>query len=118
MIKRQLLIVAGEFDEESEGESGTAIMNRPETEVSEPSMYKVILHNDDYTPMDFVTYVLEKFFRKTHTQATDIMLNVHEQGFGVCGVYPHEVAETKVAMVSESAKGEEYPLKCTLEKDK
>ncbi|MEZ4741389.1 MAG: ATP-dependent Clp protease adapter ClpS [Bdellovibrionota bacterium] len=95
----------------------TAIIDRSETEVLEPSMYRVILHNDDYTPMDFVVYILEKFFRKNNHQATEIMLNVHEQGFGVCGVYPLDVAETKVTLVLDSAKTKEYPLKCTMEKD-
>ena len=96
-------------------QSGTTIVTRHETSVKRPKMYKVVLHNDNFTPMDFVTLVLQKFFRKVAEDAHRIMLDVHKKGMGVCGVYPFEIAETKVAQVSDFARGYEYPLKCTAE---
>ncbi len=96
---------------------GTAVVTRPTVKIEEPKMFRVLLHNDDYTPMDFVILVLEKFFRKSYEDATRIMLDVHEKGIGVCGVYPGEVAETKVALVNEAAKNNDHPLKCSCEPD-
>ncbi|WP_419787742.1 ATP-dependent Clp protease adapter ClpS [Pseudodesulfovibrio sp.] len=84
-------------------------------EVKEPKKYKVLLHNDDYTTMDFVVEVLIRIFRKNEAQATAIMLSVHNQGYGVCGVYTAEVAETKVDLVHKLAKSAGYPLKCSME---
>lgn len=86
-----------------------------ETEIKEPRKYKVILLNDDYTPMDFVVEVLKRFFYKTQEMATQIMLEVHFQGKGVCGVFTHEIAETKVVLVNEYAVMHEYPLLCRME---
>jgi ATP-dependent Clp protease adaptor protein ClpS len=80
-----------------------------------PSMYKVILLNDDYTPMEFVVDVLQRFFSKTREQATYIMLKVHTEGAGICGVYPHEIAETKVNQVLGYAREYQHPLQCTME---
>lgn len=80
-----------------------------------PSMYKVILLNDDYTPMEFVVDVIQRFFSKTREQATQIMLKVHIEGAGVCGVYPHEIAETKVNQVVGYAREYQHPLQCTME---
>ena len=80
------------------------------------SMYKVLMLNDDYTPMEFVIHVLERFFGKTHEEATDIMLSVHQTGVGVCGVYTYEVAEMKVTRVMDLARQNQHPLQCTLEK--
>ncbi|MEO8417177.1 MAG: ATP-dependent Clp protease adapter ClpS [Methylophilaceae bacterium] len=80
-----------------------------------PSMYKVILLNDDYTPMEFVVEVIQRFFSKTREQATHIMLKVHTEGAGVCGVYPHEIAETKVNQVLGFAREYQHPLQCTME---
>jgi len=80
-------------------------------------MYKVLLLNDDYTPMEFVVYVLERFFGISHSQAVDIMLTVHNKGVAVVGVYSFEVAETKVAQVMELARRNQHPLQCTLEKE-
>jgi ATP-dependent Clp protease adaptor protein ClpS len=77
--------------------------------------YKVLLLNDDYTPMDFVLYVLERFFNKSQTEAEKVMLEAHQKGVSVAGVYPFEIAETKVAQVLDAAKGEGYPLRVTLE---
>ena len=86
-----------------------------EEEIKEPPKYKVLLHNDDYTTMEFVVHVLKTVFNKQEEDAIQIMLNVHRNGSGVCGIYTAEVAETKVARVRHLAKNEGYPLKCTME---
>jgi ATP-dependent Clp protease adaptor protein ClpS len=86
------------------------------TTVKEPPLYKVLLHNDDYTSMEFVVLLLEKVFNKSTPEATRIMLNVHQQGVGVAGVYHKEIAETKMAIVHDLAQKNEYPLRCSLEK--
>lgn len=101
-------------EDENDAERGVATKTRPKTK--KPSQYRVLLLNDDYTPMEFVTSILMGIFKKTQEEATQIMLNVHQNGIGVCGVYTFEVAETKVAQVLESAKRGGHPLKCTLEK--
>ena len=90
---------------------------KSEKKVKEPSMYRVLLHNDDYTTMEFVVEVLAHIFHKTIEDATRIMLNVHEKGIGVCGVYTFEVAETKVDTVNSIARDHGFPLKCSMEKD-
>ena len=82
-----------------------------------PPLYKVLLLNDDYTPMEFVVLVLERFFGMNHAQAFDIMLTVHKKGLAVVGVFSHEVAETKVAQVMDSARQNQHPLQCTMEKE-
>jgi len=92
------------------------VKERVESEVIPPSMYKVILNNDDYTPMDFVIEVLQLFFKKTEEQATEIMLAIHHQGKGICGVFSFGIAETKVAQVNQFARQNEHPLLCSLEK--
>ncbi len=86
-----------------------------EEDLREPQNYKVLLHNDDYTSMDFVVLVLMKVFRKNAEQATQIMLQVHEQGVGLCGIYTHEIAETKVRQTRMMAREAGFPLRCTLE---
>jgi ATP-dependent Clp protease adaptor protein ClpS len=106
-------------DHHDDGEGGGSqggLLTEQKIRAQRPSLFKVILHNDDYTPMEFVVDVLTRFFGKTHEQATEIMLTVHHKGMAVCGVYPHEIAETKVAMVTETAREHEYPLQCTLER--
>ncbi len=95
--------------------SGIMLKTRPKTK--KPSMYKVLLLNDDYTPMEFVVYILERFFSKSRSEATDIMLHVHRRGVGLCGVYTYELAETKVAQVMDFARANEQPLQCTMEKE-
>ena len=85
------------------------------TELTEPPQYKVLLHNDNYTTMDFVVQVLEAVFNKTSSEAVQIMLNVHEKNIGVCRIYTFEVAETKVTMVQRMARENSFPLKCTME---
>ena len=101
--------------ERDDAETGVVVGTRPKTK--RPSMYKVLLLNDDYTPMDFVVEVLERLFGKGHDDAIDIMLSVHHRGVGVCGVYTFEVAETKVNQVIDMARRHQHPLQCTLEKD-
>ena len=95
--------------------SGVALQTR--TRTKRPAMYKVLMLNDDYTPMEFVVHVLEKYFSKSRQEATDIMLQVHRRGVGVCGVFTYEVAETKVNQVTEFARRSQHPLRCTLEKE-
>ncbi|MGE4560619.1 MAG: ATP-dependent Clp protease adapter ClpS [Desulfobulbus sp.] len=85
--------------------------------LQEPPLYKVLLHNDDYTTMDFVVMILQAVFHKNTEEATRIMLNVHHQGIGIAGVYTREIAETKVALVHQMAKQHQFPLRCSLEKD-
>jgi len=85
--------------------------------VTEPPMFRVLLHNDDFTTMDFVVQILIRVFNKTFEEAARIMLNVHRKGIGLCGVYTYEVAETKVDTVQSLAREHQYPLKCTMEKD-
>ena len=80
-------------------------------------MYKVLMLNDDYTPMEFVVHVLERFFQKTREESTRIMLHVHRRGVGVCGVFTYEVAETKVTQVMDLARQNQHPLQCTIEKE-
>ncbi|MCC7405705.1 MAG: ATP-dependent Clp protease adapter ClpS [Bdellovibrionales bacterium] len=102
-------------DGDANSSTGTLTKTRPQ--VKEPSMFKVILLNDDFTPMDFVVHVLRKFFHKVDPEATAIMLQVHHQGAGVAGVFSHEIAETKVYLVNEYSKQNQHPLKCIMEKD-
>jgi ATP-dependent Clp protease adaptor protein ClpS len=91
------------------------VVTETEKKVEHPKLYKVLLHNDDYTTMEFVVQVLQAVFHKQIAEATQIMLHVHKTGLGVCGVYTYEVAETKVAEVLALAKAHEYPLQCTME---
>ncbi len=91
------------------------VKTRPKTKT--PSMYKVLMLNDDYTPMEFVVHVLEKFFGKNRSEATRIMLHVHQRGVGMCGVFTYEVAESKVSSVVDYARRHQHPLQCTLEKE-
>ena len=96
---------------------GTGVVTRTRQKTKKPSMYKVLLLNDDYTPMEFVVHVLERFFSKSREDATRIMLHVHQKGVGVCGVYTYEVAETKVTQVMDFARQHQHPLQCTMEKE-
>ena len=106
----------GDQDNDSgKGNSGTATLTR--TRTKKPSMYKVLMLNDDYTPMEFVVHVLERFFSKNREEATSIMLHVHQRGVGICGVFTYEVAETKVMQVMDLARKHQHPLQCTLEKE-
>jgi ATP-dependent Clp protease adaptor protein ClpS len=100
--------------DDADGQVGTATKTR--TRSKKPQQYKVLMLNDDYTPMEFVVMVLKRFFRMDLEQATRVMLHVHQKGVGVCGVYPYEVAETKVNQVMDCARENQHPLQCTLEK--
>lgn len=100
---------------ETDREVGVATRAKPKTK--KPSMYRVLILNDDYTPMEFVVLVLEHCFGKSREEATRIMLHVHNFGVGVCGVYPFDVAETKVAQVLDLARRSEHPLQCTMERE-
>jgi ATP-dependent Clp protease adaptor protein ClpS len=96
--------------------SGTAVITRTRTQTKRPSMYRVLLLNDDYTPMEFVILVLQSYFNKNPEEATQIMLHVHHHGVGECGVFTYEIAETKVAQVMDHARKNQHPLQCIMEK--
>jgi ATP-dependent Clp protease adaptor protein ClpS len=99
------------------GNAGTGIVTKTRPKTKKPSLYKVLLLNDDYTPMEFVVHILEKIFGKNREDAVDVMLHVHRHGVGICGVFTYEVAETKVAQVIELARRHQHPLQCTMEKE-
>ena len=117
-VRRQEVLAMAERkqgDHDTGVRSSVITQTKPKTQ--KPSMYRVLLLNDDYTPMEFVVYVLEQFFNKSREDATRIMLLVHQHGVGVCGVFTYEVAETKVAQVVDTARRHQHPLQCTMEKD-
>ena len=99
------------------GNTGTGIVTKTRPKTKKPSLYKVLLLNDDYTPMEFVVHILEKIFGKTREEAVDVMLHVHRHGVGICGIFTFEVAETKVAQVIEFSRRHQHPLQCTMEKE-
>ena len=98
------------------GGPGTAVITKTKPQTKRPNLYRVLILNDDYTPMEFVVHVLERFFGKDHEAATRIMLHVHHHGIGECGVYTYEVAETKVTQVMDFARKHQHPLQCVMEK--
>jgi len=98
------------------GAPGTAVISKTKPQTKRPSLYRVLILNDDYTPMEFVVHVLERFFNKDRETATRIMLHVHHHGIGECGVYTYEVAETKVTQVMDFARKHQHPLQCVMEK--
>ena len=98
------------------GGPGTAVITKTKTQTKKPNLYRVLLLNDDYTPMEFVVHVLERFFNKDREAATRIMLHVHHHGIGECGIYTYEVAETKVTQVMDFARKHQHPLQCVMEK--
>jgi ATP-dependent Clp protease adaptor protein ClpS len=100
---------------EDENDQDGSVITVTKNKVKKPRLYKVLLHNDDYTTMEFVIYVLKKHFRKDEAQAQEIMLSVHNNGVGVCGVFTHEIAESKVGKVMREAKKGGYPLLCSFE---
>ncbi len=102
----------------SDGDSDvrTGVVTKTRTKTAKPSMYRVLLLNDDYTPMEFVVLVLERYFHMSREKAAQIMLHVHQRGVGTCGVYTYEVAESKVNQVTEYARKNQHPLQCTMEK--
>ena len=103
-------------DTEQDSERATVVAER-KPEIKKPKMYKVLLLNDDYTPMDFVVSVLKQYFHKTTEQATKVMLQVHYDGAGVAGIFRAEIAETKVSLVNDHARAHDHPLMCTMEEN-
>jgi ATP-dependent Clp protease adaptor protein ClpS len=114
---QQPLAMAGKPRDGGGNGSGTAVITRTKTRTKRPNLYRVLLLNDDYTPMEFVIHVLERFFNKTRDEATQIMLHVHHNGVGECGVFTYEVAETKVTNVMDFARKHQHPLQCVMEKN-
>jgi len=107
----------GNNGQNGRGGTGTGIVAKTRPRTKKPSLYKVLLLNDDYTPMEFVVHILEKFFAKSREDAVEVMLHVHRHGVGVCGVFTYEVAETKVTQVIEFSRRHQHPLQCTMEKE-
>ncbi|WP_298301007.1 ATP-dependent Clp protease adapter ClpS [uncultured Erythrobacter sp.] len=103
-------------DDTDDGDAQVGVATQTRTKPKRPSQYKVLMLNDDYTPMEFVVMVLKRFFGMDLEQATRVMLHVHQKGVGVCGIFPYEVAETKVNQVMDFARQNQHPLQCTLEK--
>lgn len=104
-------------DEPPKDDGETSVITKTKPKTQRPPMYKVLLLNDDYTPMEFVVHVLERFFGVSHAQAVEIMLTVHKKGVAVVGVFSYEIAETKVAQVMDFARRNQHPLQCTMEKE-
>ena len=98
-------------------EESTGVITKPKPKTKKPPLYKVLLLNDDYTPMEFVVAVLERFFGLTHAQSFEIMLTVHKRGVAVVGVFSYEIAETKVTQVMDYAQRHQHPLQCTMERE-
>ena len=99
------------------GNTGVGVATKTRTRTAKPALYKVLLLNDDYTPMEFVVLTLQRFFKMTIEDATRVMLLVHQSGVGMCGIFTYEVAETKVSQVIDFAREHQHPLQCTMEKD-
>lgn len=120
MISPVFTPFAAEGDDGDSGDDGgedqTGVATKAKAKTKKPSQYKVLLLNDDYTPMEFVVMVLKRYFRMDLEQATRVMLHVHQRGVGVCGIFSYEVAETKVNQVMDFAREHQHPLQCTLEK--
>lgn len=110
-----LPVMMSKFSDDDDTDLGLLTKTRPKTQ--RPPRYKVLLLNDDYTPMEFVVLVLERFFGMTHAQSFEIMLTVHKKGLAVVGVFTHEIAETKVGQVMDFANRHQHPLQCTMEKE-
>ena len=111
-----LTIEAANDDKTGDDGTGLGVATRTRTRTKSPSPYKVLMLNDDYTPMEFVVHVLQRFFKMDLEDATRVMLAVHQRGVGVCGIFSYEVAETKVSQVIDCARQNQHPLQCTLEK--
>lgn len=109
--------VPGETPKDGDGGGGVELAVKPKTRTKKPSMYKVVMLNDDYTPMEFVVMVLEQFFGMSRAQAVDIMMIVHHKGAAIVGLFTYEIAETRVAQVMDSARQHQHPLQCRIEKE-
>ena len=112
-----ITVMGQDGDDDRKGGPSTGVITRTRPKTKKPSMYKVLMLNDDYTPMEFVVHVLQRFFNKGPEDATRIMLHVHQRGVGICGVFTYEIAETKVNQVMDLARQEQHPLQCTMEKE-
>jgi len=117
LLDNNLLKMSNDQNDDNNNDGGTGVSTQLRTRTKKPSLYKVLLLNDDFTPMEFVIVVLERFFNKRQEDATDIMLHVHQNGVGLCGVFTYEVAETKVTHVMDFARQHQHPLQCTMEKE-
>jgi len=106
----------GQRPDDDDGGINTGVATKTRAKTKKPTPYRVLMLNDDYTPMEFVVLVLQRFFRMDMEQATQVMLHVHQKGVGVCGTFSYEVAETKVSQVMDFARQNQHPLQCTLEK--
>lgn len=109
-------IMNGGEENGGDDDAGTVVVTRTKPRTKRPNMYRVLLLNDDYTPMEFVVHILERFFQKGREEATRVMLHVHQHGVGECGVFTYEVAETKVTQVMDFARKHQHPLQCVMEK--
>ncbi len=107
---------ADDQDDDADSDNEVGVATKTKARPKKPSQYKVLMLNDDYTPMEFVVIILKRFFSMDMEQATRVMLHVHQRGVGVCGIFPYEVAETKVNQVMDFARENQHPLQCTLEK--
>lgn len=116
MSERRTFASGGNRTDDGDQDTGLGVATKTRTRTKSPSPYKVLMLNDDYTPMEFVVQVLQSFFKMGIEDATRVMLHVHQRGVGVCGIFPYEVAETKVAQVIDFARANQHPLQCTLEK--
>ncbi len=110
------IAMAGKDGDDADSDSQVGIATKTKARPKKPSQYKVLMLNDDYTPMEFVVMVLKRFFAMDLEEATRVMLHVHQRGVGICGIFPYEVAETKVNQVMDFARENQHPLQCTLEK--
>ena len=115
MVESHEWVMGDDDDRDAGGETGVITKTKPKTQ--KPPLYKVLLLNDDYTPMEFVVYVLERFFGITHQHAVELMLTVHKRGVAVVGVFSYEIAETKVTQVMDFARQNQHPLQCTMERE-
>ncbi|HMB47571.1 MAG TPA: ATP-dependent Clp protease adapter ClpS [Afifellaceae bacterium] len=103
--------------EDGGNDSGVSVVTKTKTVTKRPNLYRVLMLNDDYTPMEFVVHVVMRFFQKSQDEAHQIMLHVHNNGVGECGVFTYEIAETKVALVMDFARKHQHPLQCVMEKN-
>lgn len=110
-------MTSGNDKKSGDGDSETGVGVATKTKTKKPSLWRVVLLNDDYTPMEFVVHILQSYFGMDEQTAAQVMMHVHQKGVGVCGVFTYEVAETKVAEVIEYARGNQHPLQCTMEKE-
>tara|TARA_B100001094_G_C17744889_1_gene582929 strand:- start:266 stop:628 length:363 start_codon:yes stop_codon:yes gene_type:complete len=116
-LSYHLINISSANEDDSNIDFETLVVSKTKSKVAKPPMYKVLLLNDDFTPMEFVVHILEKFFSIDHQQAVSVMLTIHQKGLAIVGIYPHEIAETKVTQVMEYTKQNQHPLQCTMEKE-